>query len=119
MVNLTGGLASKNKESVQAVCLVLSEAVSHRLILGDNVVKTLISSCASVAHWPLCVNTVSDILSKMVAYSVQQTGSFKNPYSLRYSYTVIVGKYHAHSITLFQCFNYLYIHILHLYAALY
>ena len=80
-------------ESVQAVCLVLVEAVSRGLISGDSVISSLISSCASMPHWTLSVYTIAKILRIKVASSVQKYGSFTCPYSLRLECSI-----HLHTV---------------------
>ena len=80
-------------ESVQAVCLVLVEAVSRGLISGDSVISSLTSSCASMPHWTLSVYTIAKILRIKVASSVQKYGSFTCPYSLRLECSI-----HLHTV---------------------
>ena len=81
VANLVDGLSSSSRETVQAVCLVLIKATSRGLVSGDDVITTLISSCASMPHWTLGVHALAKLLMKKV---VRAGGSLTtSPYSLR------------------------------------
>ena len=84
MVNLVEGLLSQNQESVQAVCLVLVEAVSRGVVSVDDIISSLMSSCASMPHWTCSIYTLAKLLEEKVLASIKTGHSFTNPYSLRY-----------------------------------
>ena len=86
VAHLTSGLLSPCLHSVQAVCSVLTDATVRGIIAGDPVIKKLITCCASMPHWPVGISTVGQIMMKAALVSLEKSGSYSCPYSLRWAF---------------------------------
>lgn len=80
---LLSGLLSPCLPTVQAVGSVLVDATTRGMIVGDPLIKNLVSCCASMEHWAIGVNVVGQIMTKSVLKSLEVIGSYTCPYSLR------------------------------------
>ena len=83
VANVVDGLLSGSRETVQAVCLVLTEATSRGLLSGDDVITILTSSCPSMPQWTLSVYALAKLLMKKVLVLLQAGSLTTCPYSLR------------------------------------
>ena len=80
VIPLLSGLLSTCIPSVQAVCSVLVDATARGMIVGDPVIKNLVSSCASMPNWAIGIDAVGQIMTNRV---LENSGSYACPYSLR------------------------------------
>lgn len=90
VVHLLDGLLSSCQQSVAAIGSVLIDAIDRGLIACDPIVKSIVTSCASMPHWTVGIVTLGEILMKSVSASVKTTGSYICPFSLRYMYICIL-----------------------------
>lgn len=85
--HLLDGLMSPCQQSVVAVCFVLVDAIDRGFIAREPVMKSLITSCASMPHWMVGLNTLGKVMINNIK-SIHSSESVVCPFSLRYSYSI-------------------------------